>query len=219
MRKKNKAFQGLRGYAIILIFLSHFNFMNNAKGVNITTWLGGLGVELFILLSGFLLIENHGNGNIEIKKYFVHKIKKFYPLHIVTLAIAIPFSIKALLSLDIKTIASLISNALLVQTWVPASNFYFGFNAVSWYLSITVFFIVVSRLVVKFWNKISLKMTIVVIGCIFIIQLLVCGLTKSLIISHWIIYVAPFVRLLDFIIGGELKSWKNPALYSVTLSE
>lgn len=149
----------------------------------------------------------------------MHKIKKFYPLHIVTLAIAIPFSIKALLSLDIKTIASLISNALLVQTWVPASNFYFGFNAVSWYLSITVFFIVVSRLVVKFWNKISLKMTIVVIGCIFIIQLLVCGLTKSLIISHWIIYVAPFVRLLDFIIGGELKSWKNPALYSVTLSE
>lgn len=212
MQKKNKAFQGLRGYAIVLIFLSHFNFMDNAKGINITTWLGGLGVELFILLSGFLLIENHAENNINTGQYLKHKLKKFYPLHIAMLIVAMPFSVKALLSCDFKALASLVSNILLLQTWIPMSDFYFGFNAVSWYLSITVFFILLSALVVKFWNKMSLKMTAVVIVCILAAQLMICGGTKSLMISHWIIYIAPFVRLLDFIIGGGIKKLEKARL-------
>ena len=47
-------FQGLRGIAILLIFISHCRFSNNRFDQNATSWFGAAGVSLFLILSGYL---------------------------------------------------------------------------------------------------------------------------------------------------------------------
>ena len=44
------AFQGLRGFAIILIMLSHCYFKTNIYGTSIMVYAGAIGVYIFILL-------------------------------------------------------------------------------------------------------------------------------------------------------------------------
>lgn len=203
--EKNRAFQGLRGYAIILIFLSHFTFMTNKKGTSITVWLGALGVEIFILLSGYLLLDRHGNEYINLREFFFTKIRKFYPLHIVTLILAVPFCINRLIAIDIKTYVALLANIFLVQAWVPSNEFYFGYNGVSWYLSMMISFVVLSPIVKKVWNVISNKMTLCIISAIVFLQIIICLIVKNWSICHWVIYIFPLVRIFDYILGGGIQ--------------
>ena len=205
--KKIDAFAGLRGYAIILVFLSHYSFGANSKGLNITNWLGALGVEVFIILSGFLLMENHGNTMFEFKPYYIRKVKKFYPLHFIMLLMAIPFSVKPLLGLDIEKWIALFSQVMLVQTWFPKPDIYFSFNGVAWYLSLTVFFIAVSPLTVKIWNKLTMRSSVIMMAGIAAAEIILCVVFRKSAFAHWILYVAPFVRILDFFMGGGVLEY------------
>ena len=125
--------QGLRGIAILLIFASHYPFLRNANGGNALAWAGALGVELFVLLSGYLFaLQNDLIIPKVSTQYIKKKIGKFYPLHLLTLICAIPFSIDLLfIQKHINTWLKLGLNALLMQSWVPIYGVYFSFNAVS----------------------------------------------------------------------------------------
>ena len=82
-REKIESFQGLRGLAILLIMISHCIFLKNAMGQNSLSHLGGFGVELFIMLSGFLTCYWHLDHSIQVLsmweavKYAVCKIRKY----------------------------------------------------------------------------------------------------------------------------------------------
>ena len=92
--------QGLRGYAICLIFISHCNLMLNGDGRNVTDYLGALGVSVFIMLSGYFSVFHcRVNKNSDIKSYFKRKFLKFYPLHIITLLVALPLAQRSYLVL------------------------------------------------------------------------------------------------------------------------
>lgn len=89
---------------------------------------------------------NYGN-DIETQYHFfdnvrlaIKKVLKIYPLHCLTLAASIPiyFSMARLDTVRhiVIWIFKLISNIVLMQSWVPKSEFYWSFNAVSWYLSL-----------------------------------------------------------------------------------
>lgn len=204
-KKYNASFQGLRGIAILLIVISHCSFGINAYGSNTTMYCGGLGVSIFIMLSGYLTLYQHYDNNTELKfkEFIFEKIKKFYPLHLLTLIAALPF-----LLVSIKTIGKsqailiFISNLTLVQTWIPIENFYFSLNAVSWYLSITMFFIVMTPVTIKCFRKISMLqvgiLTLLLIAFEFIWTFLVGDYPEA----HWLIYVFPVTRFVDFLIGG-----------------
>ena len=119
-KKRINAFQGLRGYAIILIFLSHCTFATNSFGHSTTNWLGVLGVSLFIMLSGYLLVyQDHESNQIIPIDTLKRRLKRFYPLHIVTLLIALPFSISIFVDQFVKQSGKLILNITLL---LPAAN-------------------------------------------------------------------------------------------------
>ncbi len=195
-------FTGIRGYAIMLIFLSHCNFGNNQAGTNCTGMWGGFGVELFVLLSGYLLALNDSSGITQFKEYLKRKLKKFYPLHIVTLIATIPFSLKLLLSLNLTTWIALPLNILLLQNWIPTSSVYFSYNSVSWYLSLTLFFILISPIVIRFWNAVNMKYIPYVVIGLFLLEIAWCYFVKDTSLAHWLIYILPLVRALDLLIGG-----------------
>lgn len=196
------SFQGLRGYAILLIFISHCNLIYNSSGVNIFNWAGALGVSCFIFLSGFLAISQYKKSNLF--STFIKKIKKFYPLHILTFAVALVMFIKPLIARDTTTWLALISNLTLTQSWIPLSDFYFSFNSVSWYLSLTVAFILFTPLIVKIAEKLKEKLVLthIIFFTIIVFEFIWCIIAQSFFNTHYFVYIFPIARLLDLFMGA-----------------
>jgi exopolysaccharide production protein ExoZ len=79
------AMEGLRGIAVFLVFLVHFNslFVANKESfwVLITTPLGHTGVELFFILSGYLIYGSLINKkSFSTLKYAKDRAKRLYPV-------------------------------------------------------------------------------------------------------------------------------------------
>ena len=111
------------------------------------------------MLSGYLLVyQNHGTKSLFSINRVKRSLKKFYPLHIAMLIASLPFCMDAFLyDGTIKQIIKLILNVFLVQAWIPSSGVYFSFNAVSWYLSLTMFFVIAGPFTLKLINRIGRK--------------------------------------------------------------
>lgn len=198
-------YQGLRGIAFIFIFISHCTFSIIGQGKNSTAYFGAFGVSLFIVLAGFLTVYNHCDSNdLSVKEQITKTVKKCYPLHIITFLLAIPFSIREFIKPNINTWIASFLNIMLLQSWVPKSSVYFSNNAVSWYLSTYLFFMLISPFVVRLLKRFHTRQ---------IIGLLILNLSMQIALAlsvgerswaHWIIYICPITRALDFVSGGGI---------------
>ena len=196
-----RSFQGLRGFAIVLIFLSHCKICIGDSDLSISAWYGALGVCMFTVLSGYLLALRYAGKDIDIRAYVKKKLKRFYPLHLVTLLAAIPFCLGSLLALDKTSWLGLVCNLLLVQAWVPTPLIYFSMNGVAWYLSLDMFFGIVGPWLLKQAEKLPRRWLIPGIACVLGIQFLWTGLTWQMPEARWLIYIFPVARLLDLLLG------------------
>ena len=188
-----------------MIFVSHCTFSINAQGTNSTAYFGAFGVSLFIALSGFLTVYNHyETDDLSVKKQITKTIKKVYPLHLLTFLIAIPFSIKELIKPSINAWIKFFINLSLIQSWIPKSSVYFSYNAVSWYLSTYLFLMLVSPFVVKYLKKINTSFIVGLLLSILSIQFALVTLSGDYSWAHWIIYICPITRALDFVLGGGI---------------
>lgn len=191
--------QGLRCYGVLAIFLSHC-------GTFRIGYLGGLGVSFFILITGYLTAAKYfDSGVTSYKSLVIKRLKKYYPLHILTLIAALILSFRA--EWTLRRFVTLILNASLLQSYVPFSGVYFSFNAVSWYLSLTIFFALITPLMLRILHEIERRKFLIQSALIlFAFQFIWCAF--SMIspekFQHWLVYVSPFVRSVDFLLGGML---------------
>ena len=130
-------------------------------------------------------------------KYTIHKIKKFYPVHILLLVFVLFINFKN--ANNIKLIILSIPNILLLQSFIPIKSIYFGFNAVTWYLSSLVLCYLLSNVYAYFINKLNKKYIYIVL--IWMIQLSLVYLGRNLENTHYIFYINPLWRSLDFLMG------------------
>ena len=196
--QKNNNLTVLRGIFIIMIVLHHLNLYEGG---------GSLGVAFFFMLGGFALSLGYYDkvckSDFSFLQYFRRRCEKFFPLHWLCLLAILPLSlwsiIKGIGNIN-DTILTLIPNALLLQSLIPINSVYFSFNAVSWYLSATMILSVLFPCIVKGLNKLSdrskIVTLIIILSAYFI---LVCFLPIEY--RHPILYINPFVRVVDFIIG------------------
>ena len=189
-REKIESFQGLRGLAILLIMVSHCVFLKNTMGQNSLNHLGGFGVELFIMLSGFLTCYWHLDYPVqplsvwEAAKYAVCKIRKYYLLHIITLVVSLPFVWKhLLLEGDIRYWGTMVINALLLQDWIPKASVYFSYNGVAWYLSLTIFFLFASSFILRWMKCLSWQLHVMVLIGIVLFECVLAGLADYYIVE------------------------------------
>ncbi len=78
---------GLRGIAVILVFLDHWNLSKFAIGRFVGgLWLGNVGVEVFFIISGFLIAAII-NGNLV--RFYLRRILRIFPLYFAYLTFCI----------------------------------------------------------------------------------------------------------------------------------
>ena len=96
-----KPLTSLRFFFAFCVFLCHLYFLRESKFFHsiFTNVLseGFLGVGFFFILSGFILALNYKDKfrkkTISLKKFYISRFARIYPMHFITLLAAIPISV------------------------------------------------------------------------------------------------------------------------------
>lgn len=212
-RPRIESIQVIRAIAFMLIFLSHVELTST----------GPIGVSLFLVLSGFCMTyayldrpEKTPTPSLRNNLRFAWgKVKKLYPLHVITLLFValVIFGGLILHKGSGKEIAEqggyFVANAMLLQSWIPWRDGYFSFNAVSWYLSTSVFsyfiFLWVFRAIQSKDKKRITRLAGITLALMVLVAIILgigqrsFSWTKALI--KWVVYICPLYRAGDFVIG------------------
>jgi peptidoglycan/LPS O-acetylase OafA/YrhL len=212
---------GARGLAALGVFTFHFSLLRLLPvGDPLSDAVAGafanagwFAVTFFCVLSGFLY-GRRGRTSERYGSVLGRRLSRVYPLHVVTLLIAV---------VQLGGAAdwpALLANALLVQSYVPIDRYFFGYNNPSWFLSLQVLFYVAAPWVAGPVSSASRRgLRYLVGGCVAVAWAvpLVASLLPSSpafgagnlgspsylesIPQFWAIYIFPPTRLADFFVG------------------
>ncbi len=144
MSEKNNRiaeFDFLRICAALMVFVTHIWAFLPFKIPDF----GARGVEIFFLLSGFLMFHRYKDRRVEASlpnclKFGIKKIRPYYFLHIITMLFMVCLHIEQEgFSYVTSNLLALIANITLLQSWIPIQSVYCGANGVSWFLSSILF--------------------------------------------------------------------------------
>jgi peptidoglycan/LPS O-acetylase OafA/YrhL len=193
-----------RFFAAMLVFFFHANqsFQYYQTGYQ--------GVTFFFILSGFILSYTYKTkfftlDKYEVKKFYVARIAKIYPIHILTFFISLPWYF--MIPLDhtpILYVFQALTNISLIHSFIPFGNV--SFNGVSWSLSVEMFFYLIFPFlifsvlkIIKDKKKIFISL-LVIWGVISItLSILPNGPDNNFI--RWVCYFFPVVRVFEFLVG------------------
>lgn len=211
--------QSLRAFAFLGIFICHTHVLNN-----VLECLGGWGVSIFLVLSGFVMVYSYYDKNrIHLCnitaniKFAYSKLKKLWLLSFLSVLAMSVFSIFGSHSYPCwNVILKLFLNAFFIQEYFPLNGRSFG--TVNWFLCT----ILLGYFIFPFFLKI-LESSYSIIKAIF--SILICILIEILIakigskfpsneveqfsmleqnLTTWFVYYFPFTRVVDIIIGFNL---------------
>lgn len=208
-RKHLGALDGIRSFACLEIFCCH------------CLWGGGaLGVSMFLILSGFLLMYRYLSVDaaalpsvtpLGLIRFAWKRLRKLYLLHIIMMVIVI---IVQLIQDRFQTgadwtalLVRVLSHIFMVQTWVPVESVYYSLNGLSWYLSTIQFcylcFPMLLRVVRKLDTPVKAFLSLI---AVYVLQVFVAMI--SLRVFHinssdhyYLTYVCPLFRIFDFTCG------------------
>jgi peptidoglycan/LPS O-acetylase OafA/YrhL len=201
-----------RFFAALFVFLSHISFFKEYEFLN---WIyvrifeeGYLGVTFFFVLSGFILTYNYHNkfktlDQQGIFKFFIARLARIYPVHLLTFFLTVPLLYKAFLENALHTSIKAIPNLLLLQSFVPVNGVYFSYNSVSWSLSNEIFFYICLPFIIFFLNKIRLRgnTLISVVAGVWLVSIFFVFTFRDIELNYWLFYIFPLFRLSDFLVG------------------
>lgn len=197
--------QSLRIIFSLTVMLAHFSY------AGIEGHSTGVGPMFFMLMGGFVMSKSYGtkvlDGSFRYSAYLLRRLFKFYPLHLLCLLIVVAARRNTMEAADYYT---LIPNLLLVQSWIPVESFYFSGNAVSWYLSDLMFFLLLFPFMYKAIGRMSGRTLLRLVTTLLAVYVCYMVFIQTDNLNYWL-YVFPPVRLLDFIWGMVL--WRCYELY------
>ncbi len=208
-----KPLTSLRFLFAFMVFLLHicnsfFGLMFNKS----ERWLsdnifkeGYIGVGFFFMLSGFILMhtykERYLNGTLSKKQFWLMRLIRIYPLHLLTLFISIPL-VQILLNYNMKGIEyPFLLNFYLLHSYILPNNpnWFWSFNTVSWSVSVEAFFYFSFPFIIAFLNaNRKFFFVLLALGC-FAVPLLMFFFGHRIRIEWF--YINPLIRIVDFLIG------------------
>lgn len=157
-----------RFVAALGVFIFHLK--NIDKGIA-PAWNGsyGLFVDMFFILSGFVISYSYPAGSIGIRGYarfLVRRIARIYPLHLLTL---LAFVVLAWIGVQGPTshasALDFIHNALLVQAWGVTDHL--SFNSPSWSISAELFCYLLFPLLMLLAGRVSALMLAIIVAGLY----------------------------------------------------
>lgn len=197
------ALYGLKFIAFIFIFFHHLAFPHS-MGSTFTTF--------FFVFAGFITAYNFVKKNFipnkkNIKRFYINKFIKNYPIYILTLLISIPYVIKSS-GFDF-TIKDFFTHTFMLQTIIPQGNKIFLFNGLSWFLVDLMIFYILIPFIYKLLKKLKINSnkkyicTLILLTAaeiIFSIPFKNIQI-KSYSFNWWLLYISPMSRILNLLIG------------------
>jgi peptidoglycan/LPS O-acetylase OafA/YrhL len=160
---------------------------------------GFVGVSIFYVLSGFVI--SYANENWKgWKRYLIGRFARIYPAHwaasfLVVMALGLAlFPVHANFR---DSLSKLLANLALVHAWIPSPDYYFSINAVSWSLSVEVFFYVIFLFIRRLDDKYIYILAFGSYLTLILLELFVHQWTAR----YWRFYIYPVTRLPEFLIG------------------
>jgi peptidoglycan/LPS O-acetylase OafA/YrhL len=152
-RPKLKALTTVRFLAALHVVLFHMRVTGILPGgpwwyQNFAS-IGYIGVNLFFVLSGFILIYTYAGTTVSARRFWQARFARIYPAYALSLALSAPFFFFAVRHLDIPYLAwsrqhlaaACVLTLTLLQSWFPQAAL--TWNAVCWSLSVEAFFYLV----------------------------------------------------------------------------
>ena len=200
-----KSIVGLKGILSLVIFFYHLHYQLVFDGQPAVTY--------FFIISGFLMALGYKNKFVSLQPstYFSFQIKrlvKLYPLQVLIFLISLLCIYFENAFVNIK-IGVAIKNLLLLQSLTNLGSNIFSFNEVSWYLSTTIVLYLLTPFIIYFINKCKLgenlfKLTFSLI-VVFLAGVAIAyyGIDNMEPYSNgwWFIYISPYYRIFDYLIG------------------
>lgn len=193
---------------------------------------GARGVEIFIILSGFLMSYCYYNKNIACTWYdsfsiCKKKLLKFYPLHVIMFLACIPLVIDRISATEEikRMVVNGVINLLLLQSWFTDPYIYAGFNSATWYLSAILVCYFMTPVIFTFIRKYRDNLLILIFGLFllrFSLEYIRIHVPNIITFS---VHSSPIFRLMEYAIGcvlgviflenGNIKNHKNIYVYSL----
>ena len=99
---------------------------------------GFVGVSFFFVLSGFIIAYNYqkkfSENKITKRAFWVARIARIYPLHWLTLFIAVALGNYVIASGAIDWLKHFLASLTLTNAYIPKADYFFSFNSPSWSL-------------------------------------------------------------------------------------
>ncbi|MDN5088238.1 acyltransferase family protein [Aliarcobacter butzleri] len=146
MSQRFLVLDSFRGIAAIIVMLYHIRILDSVTTINFFQE-GGLFVEFFFVLSGFVLTHTYGYKEVSFKKFIISRTFRLYPLHLFMFLMFFLLQIIQLICVKYginfnkepfsgtTAFSEIIPNLLFLQSWLPFSS-PISWNQPSWSLSV-----------------------------------------------------------------------------------
>ncbi len=203
MKQNLPILTGLRFLAAFYVFIFHvdirksLDFLPNFV-LNIVSQ-GAIGVNIFFILSGFILYYNYANRKIDYKEFIYKRLAKIYPVYLFGFLLCLGVYFYLDIHLEYYGFIKIL-NLFLLQSYLPnyAMSWY---GAGSWSISTEFFFYLLFPILLIVLKKIN-KQKLQILFIITYFISFVLGILHNL---HWVelkwIYAFPPARLSEFFIG------------------
>ena len=171
---KFPSLNGLRAISIIIVILSHlirFNFYIFQREINwIPIFNGDLGVNVFFVISGFLITslllnEEEKYGSVSIKSFYIRRVLRIFPAYFFLLLVYFLLQLLGYLRIPAVVWATSLTYTKFLNPLVE------GYTAPAWSLSIEEFFYLFWPTIFVFQQKIRKEVPLYIIGIVTMVRL------------------------------------------------
>ena len=139
------------------------------------------------------------SGQKSIQDFYIARLARIYPLHLLTFLLSLPLTYNLFLQSKSVWLTIAALNLSMTQSFVPIRAYYFSFNGVSWSISAEMFFYLLMPFLFLLIPKLLGYKKYLQLLLIVLVPLLAFIVPENYHLD--VLYINPFVRIVDFIIG------------------
>lgn len=203
MKQNLPILTGLRFFAAFYVFIFHVDirYPLDFLGKTLSEFIaqGAVGVNVFFILSGFILYYNYHDRKISYIEFILKRLAKIYPVYLVGFILCF-FVVKAMHIKIENFFEIMMMNLLLVQSYLPRfSMMWYGGG--SWSISTEFFFYLTFPLILYFILQLG-KRGLLIFGLFCYVLSFIPGILFNLdIIDSKLNYSFPLSRVWEFMAG------------------